>query len=89
MFGGEFLTSFVPEVGIQERMQEHGKEPLWKMKYVPNLALKKFKLYWPRSTPAITDSLLLQTPRHYGQLVITDIPPLRTVANYPAKVAHV
>ena len=33
MFGGEFLTSFVPEVGVQERMLEHGKDPLWKIKY--------------------------------------------------------
>ena len=33
MFGGEFLTSFVPEVGVQERMKEHGKDPLWKIKY--------------------------------------------------------
>lgn len=36
MFGGEFLTSFVPEVGIQERMREHGKDPLWKIKYTSN-----------------------------------------------------
>ena len=34
MFGGEFLTSFVPEVEVQERMKEHGKDPkLWKIKY--------------------------------------------------------
>ena len=33
MFGGEFLTSFVPEAGVQERMKEHGKDPLWKIKY--------------------------------------------------------
>ena len=33
MFGGKFLTSFVPEVGVQERMKEHGKDPLWKIKY--------------------------------------------------------
>lgn len=33
MFGGEFLTSFVPEVGVQEQMREHGKDPLWKIKY--------------------------------------------------------
>ena len=34
MFGGELkLTSFVPEVGVQERMKEHGKDPLWKIKY--------------------------------------------------------
>ena len=30
---GQFLTSFVPEVGVQERMKEHGKDPLWKIKY--------------------------------------------------------
>lgn len=36
MFGGEFLTSFVPEVGVQERMREHGKDPLWKIKYTSN-----------------------------------------------------
>lgn len=37
MFGGEFLTSFVPEVGVQERMKEHGKDPkLWKIKYTSN-----------------------------------------------------
>ena len=33
MSGGEFLTSFAPEVGVQERMKEHGKDPLWKIKY--------------------------------------------------------
>ena len=33
MFGGEFLTRFVPEAGVQERMKEHGKGPLWKIKY--------------------------------------------------------
>ena len=33
MFGGEFLTSFVPEAGVQERMKEPGKDPLWKIKY--------------------------------------------------------
>ena len=33
MFGGEFLISFVPEVGVQERMKQHGKDPLWKIKY--------------------------------------------------------
>ena len=34
MFGGELnLTSFVPEVGVQECMKEHGKDPLWKIKY--------------------------------------------------------
>ncbi|RMX52814.1 hypothetical protein pdam_00012212, partial [Pocillopora damicornis] len=36
MFGGELLTSFVPEVGVQERMREHGKDPLWKIKYTSN-----------------------------------------------------
>ena len=33
MFGGDFLTSFFPEAGVQERMKEHGKDPLWKIKY--------------------------------------------------------
>ena len=33
MFGGEFLTSFVPEAGVQECMKEHGKDQLWKIKY--------------------------------------------------------
>ena len=33
MFGGEFLTSFFSEAGVQERMKEHGKDPLWKIKY--------------------------------------------------------
>ena len=33
MFGGEFLTSFFQEAGVQERMKEHGKDPLWKIKY--------------------------------------------------------
>lgn len=32
MFGGESLTSFVPEVGVQETMKEHGKDPLWKIR---------------------------------------------------------
>lgn len=42
MFGGEFLTSFVPEVGVQEQMREHGKDPLWKIKYEQqNLLLVK------------------------------------------------
>ena len=42
MFGGEFLTSFVPEVGVQEQMREHGKDPLWKIKYEQhNLLLHK------------------------------------------------
>ena len=34
MFGGEALTSFVPEVGVQETMKEHGKDPLWKIRWV-------------------------------------------------------
>ena len=34
MFGRELnLTSFVPEVRVQECMKEHGKDPLWKIKY--------------------------------------------------------
>ena len=34
MFGGEFLTSFFPEAGVQECMKEHWKDPkLWKIKY--------------------------------------------------------
>ena len=33
IFGGEFLTSFFQEAGVQERMKEHGKDPLWKIKY--------------------------------------------------------
>ena len=33
IFGGEFLISFVPEAGVQERMKEHGKDPQWKIKY--------------------------------------------------------
>ena len=33
MFGGDFLTSFFPEAGVQERMKEHGKDPPWKIKY--------------------------------------------------------
>ena len=42
MFGGEFLTSFVPEVGVQEQMREHGKDPLRKIKYeLQNLLLVK------------------------------------------------
>ena len=32
MFGGEFLTTFFPEVGVQECMKEHGKDPLWNIK---------------------------------------------------------
>ena len=32
MSGREFLTSFVPEVGVQERIKEHGKDALWKIK---------------------------------------------------------
>ena len=38
MFGGELnLTSFFPEAGVQERMKEHGKDPLWKIKYEEHL----------------------------------------------------
>ena len=34
MFGGELnLTSFFPEAGVQQRLKEHGKDPLWKIKY--------------------------------------------------------
>ena len=33
MFEGELLTSFFPKVGVQERMKEHGKDTLWKIKY--------------------------------------------------------
>ena len=34
MFGVELnLTSFVPEAGVQEHRKEHGKDPLWKIKY--------------------------------------------------------
>ena len=33
MFGGEFLTSFVPEAGVKGRMKEHGKDPRWQIKY--------------------------------------------------------
>ena len=33
MSGGKFLTSFVPEAGVQERMKEHGKDPPLKIKY--------------------------------------------------------
>ena len=33
MFGGERLTSFVPELGIQESMTEHGSVPLRKIRY--------------------------------------------------------
>lgn len=36
MFGGENLTSFVPDVGIQESMTEHGNVPLWKIRYTSN-----------------------------------------------------
>ena len=34
MFGGAQLSSYVPDVGIQESMNEHGHVPLWKIKYV-------------------------------------------------------
>ena len=33
IFGGEFLTSIFVEAGVQQRMKEHGKDPLWKIKY--------------------------------------------------------
>lgn len=47
MFGGEFLTSFVPEVGVQEQMREHGKDPLWKIKYEQhNLLLDEIYFQW-------------------------------------------
>ena len=42
MFGGELnLTSFVLEAGAQERMKEHGKDPLWKIKYEQHFMNKK------------------------------------------------
>ena len=34
MFAGEQLSSYVPDVGIQETMSEHDEAPLWKIKYV-------------------------------------------------------
>ena len=34
MFGGDHLSSYVPDVGVQETMTEHGDVPLWKIKYV-------------------------------------------------------
>jgi hypothetical protein len=34
MFGGDRLSSYVPDVGVQETMTEHGDVPLWKIKYV-------------------------------------------------------
>ena len=49
MFGGEFLTSFVPEVGVQEQMREHGKDPLWKIKYEPQNLLSVKILFSGRS----------------------------------------
>ena len=40
MFGGELnLTSFVPEAGVQERMKEHGRDPLWKIKYAEHFII--------------------------------------------------
>ena len=30
---GSFWQVFFPEAGVQERMKEHGKDPLWKIKY--------------------------------------------------------
>ena len=44
MFGGEFLTSFVPEAGVQERMKEHGKDPLWKIKYEEHFIFLRISL---------------------------------------------
>ena len=42
MFGGELnLTSFFLEAGVQERMKEHGKDPLWKIKYEQHFMNKK------------------------------------------------
>ena len=34
MFAGDQLSGYVPDVGIQETMSEHGDAPLWKIKYV-------------------------------------------------------
>ncbi|EDO44378.1 predicted protein [Nematostella vectensis] len=36
MYGGEQLVSYVPEVGVQEHMKEHGSDPLWKIRYTSN-----------------------------------------------------
>jgi hypothetical protein len=33
MLAGEKLSSYIPDVGIQETMSEHGEAPLWKIKY--------------------------------------------------------
>lgn len=36
MFGGDRLSSYVPDVGVKETMTEHGDVPLWKIKYSSN-----------------------------------------------------
>lgn len=33
MVGGEIISGYIPDVGIQERLREHGNVPIWKLRY--------------------------------------------------------
>ncbi|GIX93494.1 WD_REPEATS_REGION domain-containing protein [Caerostris extrusa] len=36
MIGGDVISGYVPEVGIQEKLSEHGSLPIWKLRYTSN-----------------------------------------------------
>lgn len=33
MVGGEIISGYIPDVGIQERLREHGNVPIWKLRF--------------------------------------------------------
>lgn len=36
MCGGEMVSSYVPDIGVQEVLKDHKKMPVWKLKYTSN-----------------------------------------------------
>ncbi|KAF8785909.1 uncharacterized protein LOC129959462 isoform X2 [Argiope bruennichi] len=36
MVGGDVVSGYIPDVGIQERLNEHGNLPIWKLRYTSN-----------------------------------------------------
>ncbi|CAN7998334.1 unnamed protein product, partial [Ixodes hexagonus] len=36
LVGGDAVSGYVPDVGVQERLREHGDHPVWKMRYTSN-----------------------------------------------------
>lgn len=39
MIGGDVISAYVPEVGIQETLREHKDAPIWKLRYTSNGSL--------------------------------------------------